>query len=79
VEAVGPRTSLIALAAAASDERAIAGLTLHGSHKSLKEVIDQGGQVNTTPEVFCFGLLEVADIPNLAALAAPRKVEFLAK
>jgi hypothetical protein len=79
VEAVGPRTSLIALAAAASDEQAIAGLTLHGCHKSLKDVISQGGQVNATPEVFCFGLLEAADISDLAALAAPRKVEFLDK
>ena len=78
VEAVGPRTSLIALAAAASDEHAIAGLTLHGSPKSLKEVIDAGGQVNLTPEAFCFGLLEVADIPQLAELIAPRKIEFAA-
>ena len=79
VEAVGPRSSLIALAAAACNERPIAGLTLHGCHKSLKDVISQGGQVNTTPEVFCFGLLEAADISDLAALAAPRKVEFLEK
>ena len=79
IEAVGPRTSLIALAAAAIDEQALAGLTLHGSHKSLKDVINQGGQVNTTPEVFCFGLLEAADIPELVALAAPRKIELLDK
>ncbi len=79
LEAVGPRTSFIALAAAAIDQQALAGLTLHGCHKSLKDVIDQGGQVNTTPEVFCFGLLETADIPDLAALAAPRKVELLDK
>ena len=79
IEAVGPRTSLIALAATALEPEAIAGLALHGSYGSLKEVIEKGGQVNATPEVFCFGLLEAADIPQLAALAAPRKVEFLEK
>lgn len=73
----GTRTSLIALAAAASDEN-IDGLRLHGSLGSLKEVIEQGGQVNTSPEQFCFGLLETADIAQLAALVAPREVQFVA-
>ena len=74
--AFGPRTSLIALAAAASDE-AIAGGSLHGSLGSLKEVIEQGGSVNQTPEQFCFGLLETADIAELTALVAPREFRFV--
>jgi hypothetical protein len=64
------------LAAAACDERAIDKVTLSGSLGSLKEVIEQGGQVDKTPEQFCFGLLAVADIEQMAALVAPRDVKF---
>ncbi len=77
VQAIGPRTSLIALAAAASDETAIDAVSLHGSLGSLKEVIEQGGQVDKTPEQFCFGLLATADIAQMAALVAPREVRFV--
>jgi hypothetical protein len=72
----GPRTSLVALAAAASDER-IGGLQLQGSLGSLKEIIEQGGQVDKTPEQFCFGLLATADIRQLAELVSPREVRFV--
>jgi 3-keto-disaccharide hydrolase len=74
--AVGPRTSLIALAAAAIETKAIAAVELHESRGSLKEIIEQGGAVNTAPEPFCFGLLGVADIRELAMLVAPREVHF---
>jgi hypothetical protein len=77
LQAIGPRTSLMALAAAAIDEKAIDGVELTGSLGSLKEVIEQGGQVDKTPEQFCFGLLATADIPQLAALVAPRPVKFV--
>jgi hypothetical protein len=77
LHAIGPRTSLMALAAAACDERAIDGVELSGSLGSLKEVIEQGGQVDKTPEQFCFGLLATADIAQMAALVAPREVRFV--
>jgi hypothetical protein len=77
IAAIGPRTSLMALAAAASDEKSIDGLSLTGSLGSLKEVIEQGGQVDQTPEQFCFGLLSTADIEQLAILVAPRPVKFV--
>jgi hypothetical protein len=77
LEAVGPRTSLIALTSAALEEKAIASVTLHGSLASLKEVIEQGGAVNNTPEQFCFGLLEQTDIAHLPTLVAPRKVQIV--
>jgi hypothetical protein len=76
VIAVGPRTSLMVLIAAALEETSVAGAELHGSLKSLKEVIEQNRGVNEAPDLFCFGLLEKFDIPDLAALAAPRAVEF---
>ena len=76
VVAVGPRTSLIALCAAAVDEKAIGSLELHGSWASLREVLEANRTMQQMPEVFCFGLLEKADILHLAALVAPRKVTF---
>jgi hypothetical protein len=76
LEASGPRMSLIALASAALEEKAIGAIHLHGSLGTLKEVIEQGGAVNTTPEQFCFGLLEQTDIARLAMLVAPREVRF---
>jgi hypothetical protein len=72
----GPRTSLMALVAAGLDHSAIVGVQLHGSYGSLKEIIEQSGSVDKTPELFCFGLLEKFDIVHLAALVAPREVVF---
>jgi dienelactone hydrolase len=77
VAAIGPRTGLIALTAAALEPKAIAGLTLHRPMGSLKEAIEEGRPYLKSPEVFCFGLLEVADLRQLAALVAPRPVELV--
>ena len=76
--AVGPRSSTIALVAAALEGQAIGGVALHGSLGSLKEVIEQNWGVAEKPELFCFGLLESFDIKQLAALLAPRPVRFVA-
>jgi hypothetical protein len=35
-------------------------------------VIEQNRSVDQMPEMFCFGLLEAADVKQLAALVAPR-------
>jgi hypothetical protein len=72
VVAVGPRLSTVALVAAALEEKAVGGLELHGALGSLKEVIEQNRSVDQMPEMFCFGLLEAADVKQLAALVAPR-------
>jgi hypothetical protein len=79
VAAVGPRTSLIALAAGAVEEKAIAGLDLQGCRASLKEIIEQDRTVDQMPEMFCFGLLEAFDVRQLAAMTAPRPVVFREK
>jgi hypothetical protein len=76
VVAIGPRSSLFTLVAAAADENAISGLELHRALGSLKEVIEQNWAVNQKPELFCFGLLERFDVRQLVALAAPRTVSF---
>lgn len=74
--ALGPRTSLMALVAAALEPEAVSGLELHDSLGSLKEIIERNATVDQTPEAFCFGLLEQFDIRQLAALVAPRPVAF---
>ena len=77
VHAVGPRTSLAALIAGALETEAIGGLRLVESFDSLREIIERDLGANQAPELFCFGLLEAFDIPQIAALAAPRTVEFV--
>jgi hypothetical protein len=74
--AVGPRSSLFALVAAALEEKSISAVELRGSLGSLKEVLEQNWSVNQKPEMFCFGLLEAFDVKHLAALVAPRPVTF---
>jgi hypothetical protein len=74
--AIGPRSSLYALATAALDDVAISGVELNGSLGSLKEIIEQNLDVSSGPEQFTFGLLELVDIRQLVALVAPRPVTF---
>jgi hypothetical protein len=70
----GPRSGLIALAAAALEEKAISGVDLHYPLKSLREAIDRNLTIEDAPELFTFGLLEQFDIPQLIALVSPRPV-----
>ncbi|MGH7174253.1 MAG: alpha/beta hydrolase fold domain-containing protein, partial [Gemmataceae bacterium] len=74
VVAVGPRMSLIALVAAALEEKAIGRLVLRGALGSLKQLLEQTRSVDQMPEMFCFGLLEAFDVKQLSALVAPRPV-----
>ena len=77
IESIGPRSGVIALAAAAIDTRndAIGDLTLRDPMTSLKEIIDAGREYSASPELFCFGLLERFDLPQMRALARPRAVQ----
>lgn len=72
--ALGPRCSLMALVAAGLEERAIGRLELEGALASLKQVIEDNGSAEKTPELFCFGLLAAFDVKQLIALTAPRPV-----
>jgi hypothetical protein len=77
VLALGPRSSLFGLVAAALEENAIRKVEMSDSLGSLKEVIEENWAVNQKPELFCFGLLESFDVKHLAALVAPRQARFL--
>jgi hypothetical protein len=72
---VGPRASVFATVAAALEEKAIGSLELRQPLGSLRELIEKNVGVNQQPELFCFGLLEQFDVPQLRALIAPRVLE----
>jgi dienelactone hydrolase len=74
--ALGPRTGLAALVAGALEPQAIDRLNLERSFASLKEILQKSMTVQSAPELFCFGLLEQFDIPEIAALVSPRPVDF---
>jgi hypothetical protein len=76
VVALGPRSSLIATVAAGLETEAISALQLHHSFGSLKEIIEKNLTAEHAPELFCFGLLEEFDVPQLSALVAPRPIQF---
>jgi hypothetical protein len=59
---------------AATNTAAIDELHLHAPLKSLKDVIDNNMKIDQAPELFCFGLLERFDLPQLYALVAPRAI-----
>lgn len=65
---IGPRLGLAAHIAAALDPTTIARLEQHQPLVSLKDIIAQNKLVSDTPELFCFGLLEHFDVPQLDAL-----------
>jgi hypothetical protein len=77
IEALGPRMSLIAMVAAALEPQAISGVKLHQAWRTLREVFDKNISARQMPELFCFGLLEEFDVPQIEALIEPRPVAFL--
>jgi hypothetical protein len=74
VESFGPRTSLIALVAAAVETVAISEVKQHQAMSSLRQPIERDMEATAAPELFCFGLLEWFDVKQLTALVAPRPV-----
>lgn len=77
IQAVGPRSSLFTLVAAAIEPAAITGVSLQDSYGSLKEVLEEDKAVSQAPELFCFGLLKAFDIKELTKLAGRDRVTFL--
>jgi len=74
--ALGPRTGIASLVGAALEPEAIAAVEVDHPLTSLKQLIEDNVGVNEKPELFCFGLLELADVKQIAALVAPRPVKF---
>ena len=78
IAAEGPRSSTIALVAAALEKDAIAELEVERSWASWKDVIRQNLTAEEAPELFCFGLLREFDIPQVVDIVGPRLVRGLA-
>lgn len=68
--AVGRRTGLGALIAAALDNQSIATLQVDRPFRSLRQIIEENLQIPDGPELFCFGLLAEFDVPQMQSLAA---------
>jgi hypothetical protein len=66
--AEGQITSFAALVAAALEPGLFASVTVHGDLPSLSLLIESAERFESCPSLFCFGLLEVADVPQLVAL-----------
>jgi hypothetical protein len=72
--AVGPRSSVTALATAGLSQHNFSTVTVHDPMGSLKEIVERNVSFEQMPELFCFGLLEQFDVKHLAVLSAPRSV-----
>lgn len=70
---IGPRTSVVARVAGAIEPGLFREVTLRKPLASLKDLIRENKSAIETPELFCFGLLERFDLPQLEALATPAK------
>ncbi len=75
IHALGKRTGLIALTTAALNPQLLSRVEIKDGFDSLKQIIEQDMNVSQAPELFCFGLLESFDIPQLKQLAKPCVVE----
>ena len=71
---IGRVSGLAALTTAALTPGRPARLTLQDMIPSLKDLITGKVSWNSAPSLFCFGLLEVADVPELIELAKPTQV-----
>jgi hypothetical protein len=69
VQTIGPRSSLVALVAKAMEPKKLGDLQPSQHIESLHGILRNNWTVIDKPEMFCFGLLESFDVPQLQALA----------
>ena len=74
IVASGRLASFAVLVTAALQPGLASDLALYGLESSLKEFIEKQVNYNKAAPVFCFGFLDIADIPDLADLATPARV-----
>jgi dienelactone hydrolase len=74
LEGRGQKLSLATLLTAVVEPAAIDSLRLVEPMDSLQQILEENWAVTDHPEVFCFGLLQAADIPLLIATCSPRPV-----
>jgi len=69
VETIGPRSSLAAIVAKALAPGTFGLLKSTASLETLHDILRHNWTVSDKPELFCFGLLESFDVPQIKALA----------
>ena len=69
VQTIGPRSGIVALTAAAMEPHSFGSMQSAQQIESLHSVLLNNWTVSDKPELFCFGLLESFDVPQLKALA----------
>ena len=69
VQTIGPRSGLGALVAAAMEPTHFGALNPSQQLGSLRDILLNNWTVNEKPELFCFGLFESFDVPQLKALS----------
>ena len=65
---LGTRTGFVALLAAALEPGLFESLVSYNNLGSLSSLLETCERYETLPALYCFGLLEVADVPELTAL-----------
>lgn len=75
LEATGPRSQAIALAAAALEPGIFSQVTVHEGMRSLQYVLDHPLKYREAPELFCLDLYKHFDLDHLTVLAAPARVK----
>ncbi|MEQ1862118.1 MAG: hypothetical protein ABMA13_19545 [Chthoniobacteraceae bacterium] len=73
LESIGPRSSVFTLIATALEPR-IGSLKQTDPLGSLHDVIRENWSVDQKPELFCFGLLESFDVPQLRRLVGAARL-----
>jgi dienelactone hydrolase len=73
VRTVGPRSGLIGLCAAALNPKWFGRITSEGLPDTLKAFLQPSASYDQAPEIYCFGLLEWFDRPELERLAAQKE------
>ncbi len=75
LDSTGPRLGLAALVATALEPRAIGTLRQTDALASLHDVLKANDSVDKRPELFCFGLLEYFDVPQLQNLVGTARMK----
>jgi len=72
---IGWEASVVALAACGLYNDGVESVSIQDCPKTLKKLIEDHVEYDARPVLFCFGLLEQFDIPELMALCSPVTVE----
>jgi dienelactone hydrolase len=75
VETSGIRSQIVALAAAALEPGALAGVNSRQSMASLRHLLDARVPYRAAPELFCLDLYAAFDVDRLTALAEPTSIQ----